>query len=69
MQTRAIEEDAEIIGADDDALVAQHYFASEGGEDLPDHATEIAFDPQLGLAIEMPQPGITLDQLWRVVAL
>lgn len=69
VQTREVEEDAEIIGADDDALAAQHYFASEGADGHGDFAGEIGFDPQLGLAVEPPQPGLTLEQLWRVVTI
>lgn len=69
IQSRAIDEDAEIMGAEDDALVAQHYYATEGIDDHVDHNTEITYDPNLGLAVEPPQAGHTLEQLWRVVAI
>lgn len=68
MQTRAVEEDAEIIGNDEDALAVQQCYSSEDAPDHGDTTPEIAYDTTLGLAVELPQAGATLEQLWQVLA-
>ena len=57
-------DDVEIIGSSEataDAFAA--YFADSSKEaDRP-----VMFAPALGLAVETPPEGLTLDKLWAVV--
>ena len=76
-----LEEDTESFIDDEDGdaanTVACYYLNGsdgvDGAEDTEDgenkqrHSTGVSFDSRLGLAVETVQPGVTMDQLWRVI--
>ena len=64
---RRVEEDVELIEEDEDAHAVAAYYADGGGADEGMEGGRIDFDSRLGLAIEALQPGLTMEQLWRVV--
>ena len=80
LQPRVEEDTDSYIDDDEDAAntVACYYLTGSDGVDGADDSQSkdgeekgrtkgVSFDSRLGLAIESIQPGVTMDQLWRVI--
>lgn len=57
------EEKLEVIETEDEVADAFSAYYADANKNVD---REPVFSPELGLAIERPKEGVTLDMLWRV---
>jgi len=69
LQPRVAEDTDGILEEVEDTQAIAAFYSQQGGGDLDEeHRFEnIFFDAKLGLAVETPPAGVTLEQLWRVM--